>query len=153
MLNKGREVTPNSESGNLLPRVSVQGWPVWHRSAHFSSVFAPGNLLLCQVEPPMSVCLEEWKRVFHPLSSEDTFYFGFFFFLSMSNHLLKCQVLQKDEEDRSLEDARDCIGKDVSVSASEQLSFLFCRRMCCTQGFAIKVCLPPRNNPGSDDCA
>lgn len=28
--------------------------------------------------------------------------------------------LQKDEEDRSLEDARDGIGKDVCVSESEQ---------------------------------
>lgn len=55
--------------------------------------------------------------------------------------------LQKDEEDRSLEDARDWVGKDVSVSASEQLSCLFRRRMCCTQGFAIKVCLHPRKQP------
>lgn len=91
MLNKGREITPNRAGGSLLPRVSVQGWPVWHRSAHFSSVFAPANLSLCQVEVPMSVCLEEWKRVFHPPSSEDNSTLGFF--LSMSNHLLKCQVV------------------------------------------------------------
>lgn len=61
--------------------------------------------------------------------------------------------LQKDEEDRSLEDAWDWIGKDVSVSESEQLSCLCHRRMCCTQALQLKFVCIQENSPGSDDCA
>lgn len=62
----------------------------------------------------------------------------------MSNHLLKCQVvfrkMRRIAPLRMLETGLE----KMFLSPSEQLSCLFRRRMCCTQGFAIKVCLHPR---------